>query len=304
MLARLRLESLEARDTPAAITTAAAGAGGLFPRVVGLNPDLSVRFTSSFQAGSPSLASTGTVRVATGDLNGDGTEDVVAVTGPGVPLVITEYDGTTGAVLRTFSGFDPRFTFGLNVAVGDVDGTGRPDIIVGTATGSSLVAVLDPITGQIKNVFTAIPGYSGGVTVAAGDVQGTGRADIIVGTATGLSIVGVFNGQTGNLVHAFLAFGTDPVGVNVGFANGDILTGAATGAAFVSTFTSTGHVRLSFLAAPPPPLGPGGVRVAGVGDLILANVGPSLITFNRLTGNQVAARFLFNPITDGPVFVG
>src|SRR5687767_11390901 len=183
---RPRLEPLEARDTPAAVETVAAGANGLFPRAVGLNPDLSVRFTS------PTAALPADVRVASGDVTGDGVEDVVAAFGPGGPPLVTVYDGRTGLVASAFFAIDPRFALGLNVASADMDGDGRAEVIVGTATGTSFVAVLDGLTGQVKRFFFAVPGFTGGVTVAAGDVDGDGFADIIVGTASAVSAVGVF----------------------------------------------------------------------------------------------------------------
>src|SRR5204862_7276222 len=140
----LRLDRLDDRDGPAALETAAAGASGLFPRVVGINPDLTVRFTSPVAPGYTD------VRVATGDVNGDGVEDAIATSGPGGLPWVTEYDGRTGAVMNAFFALPTVFTLGLNVAAGDVDGDGRAEVIVGTATGTSFVAVLDGMTGQVK----------------------------------------------------------------------------------------------------------------------------------------------------------
>ena len=261
-----------------------------------MNPDLSVRFTTPVPAGYAD------VRVATGDVTGDGVEDVVATFGPGGLPLVSVYDGVTGGLVAAFYAFDPSFTGGLSVAAGDVTGDGRADIVVGTASGASGVEVFDPAARAMTTAFLALPGYAGGVTVAAGDVDADGRADLIVGTASGVSGVGVFSGASGGLIRSFLAFGAAPVGVNVGYAGGDILAGAATGVPAVATYTPAGQLRLAFLAVPSDPLR-SGVRVAGGGDLIVAAVGPSLITFDRLTGAQVRARFLFFPVTV-PVFVG
>src|SRR5437763_73218 len=122
----------------------------------------------------------------------------VPAPGGGGTSLVTEYDGRTGALVNAFFAIDPRLTLGLNVASADVDGDGRAEVIVGTATGTSFVAVLDGITGQVKRSFFAFPpGYTGGVTVAAGDVDGDGKADIIVGAASAISAVAVFSGATG-----------------------------------------------------------------------------------------------------------
>ena len=279
--ARPQLEPLEARDTPAAPgDISATGALG--------------RFTAPAPPGYTD------VRVATGDVTGDGMEDVIATSGPGGLPLVTAYDGRTGAMVSTFFAFDPQITLGLNVASADVDADGRAEVIVGTATGASFVAVLDGLTGQVKGAFFALPGFAGGVTVAAGDVSADGRADVIVGTASLIPAVVVFSGANGGPLSAFLAFGSAPVGVNVGFANGEILTGTATGPPFVATYAPTGQLRLLFLASPSATVS--GVRVAGAGALILTDVSPFLITFDQLTGTQVRARsfsLLLTPVSVG-----
>ena len=222
------------------------------------------------------------VRVATGDLTGDGVEDVVAVSGPGGPPLVSVYDGATGQ-FAAFYAFDPGFTGGLNVAIGDVTGDGRADLIIGTTfPGDSIVEVIDPVAGGIASIFAAYPGFAGGITIAAGDLDGDGQAEIIVGTASVTSLVTVFSVRLGKPILSFYAFGPSyPVGVNVGYANGDILTGFADGPPVVRTFDANGQQRLLFFAAPPTT--PGGVRVAGEGNLILTAVGPTLLGFDRLS---------------------
>ena len=69
----------------------AAGTGaGVPPLLTILNP------TTGAQSFVPLLASYRGVRSATGDLTGDGVEDVVAVSGPGGPPLVSVYDGATG----------------------------------------------------------------------------------------------------------------------------------------------------------------------------------------------------------------
>src|SRR5438045_2187130 len=55
---------------------------------------------SSFMAYSPSFA--GGVRVAAGDVNGDGLMDVVTAPGPGGAPNVKVFDGKTGMLLQSF----------------------------------------------------------------------------------------------------------------------------------------------------------------------------------------------------------
>jgi hypothetical protein len=74
----------------------------------------------------PFPGTTGGVRTATADFNGDGTPDVVAGTGPGTTAEVKVLDGRTGTVLFDATPF-ADFTGGVFVAAGDVDGDGTPD---------------------------------------------------------------------------------------------------------------------------------------------------------------------------------
>ena len=120
------------------LSGAVAGPGGL---VYALNSDLTVRFVRS--GGYPGY--TGPVRVAVGDVNNDGTLDVVTATatGRGYVRVFSGVDGSELGSFRMFAGFGD----GLYVAVGDIDGDHYADILVGAASGSSQVAGYSGRTG-------------------------------------------------------------------------------------------------------------------------------------------------------------
>lgn len=275
----------------------AAGSGqGAFPAVIAYNPDGSAKFVA---ATFPVYAG---VRVATGDVNGDGVEDVIATSGPGGPPVVTVYDGRSGQAINAFFAIDNRLRTGLSVTAGDLDGDGRAEIIVGTASAASFVAVLDGMTGQVTKSFFAFPGYSGGVNLASGDVDGDGRADIIVGTATGISAVAVFSGKDGTQLRQFLAFGTAPLGANVGFAGGEILVGTASGPPVVAVYGSGGQLRTFFVAGSAAI--PGGARVSGNAGQIVVGVGPAVLTYDRPTATLLRARLAFDNLALGNVFVG
>ncbi len=285
------------------VQTIAVGTGpGAPAQVAVLNTDGTVRFKIAAYDGY-----SGGVRVATGDVNGDGVEDVITGTGPGAPPHVKVFDGATGAVIRSFLAFDPAYRGGLYVAAGDIDGDGRADIIVGTATGSSHVKIFDAVTGAEVRSFLAFDGFTGGVTVAAGDWTGRGRADVIVGTATGSSHIKVFDGTTGETTSSFLAFVPEyRGGVSIGAGTAGLFVGSAAGATHVKLF-SGGQERASFYAFDPEFAG--GVRVAANGPVLVAGAGPGagpqVKTFESLRSDSaVLDRLAFDPALPGGVFVG
>jgi hypothetical protein len=150
----------------------------------------------------------GGIRVATGDLTGDGVDDIV--TAPGWSTVGQVRVYTEGGVL--LSSFDPygsKFVGGVQVAIGDVTGDGLNDIITVPSTGPALVKVFQPVlvngvptynAAQPYREFLAFPSsFVGGAVVAAADMGSTpvangpfdtllpdGKAEIIVGSGPGM----------------------------------------------------------------------------------------------------------------------
>ena len=118
------------------------------------------------------------VFLAAGDLNGDGAAEVVAGGGPGGGPRVTAFDGRGLAasggptpVANFFAG-DPETRGGVRVAVKNLDGDSRADLVVGagTASGSRVTAYLGkavPTTGQPTEqfAFDALAGFNGGVFI-------------------------------------------------------------------------------------------------------------------------------------------
>jgi|GEM_PF-422376 len=148
----------------------------------------------------------GGVRVAAGDVNGDGRADIITASGPGVGQHVKAFSGNDGAEIRSFFAYNSTFAGGVNVATGDVDGDGRPEIITGTGsgTGGGHVKVFDGITlAEQSSFFAYNVAFTGGVRVASGDVNGDGIVDIIVGPESSSGHVKVFNGTTVALLASF-----------------------------------------------------------------------------------------------------
>src|SRR5205823_9696760 len=90
---------------------------------------------------------------------------------------VTVYQFVNGQaqMLQSYFAYDPRFTAGVYVATGDVNGDGRADVVVGAgAGGGPNVAVFNGPDGAILSSFFAFDAsFTGGVRVAAIDLTGT-----------------------------------------------------------------------------------------------------------------------------------
>jgi hypothetical protein len=103
----------------------------------------------------------GGVRVAAGDLNGDGRADVITAAGPGGGPHVKVFDGKTGTELLSFFAYDAAFSGGVNVAVGDVTGDGLNDIITGAGPGGGPhIKVFDGQTGAERKALFGFAGVS------------------------------------------------------------------------------------------------------------------------------------------------
>ncbi|MCH8049150.1 S8 family serine peptidase [Patescibacteria group bacterium] len=126
------------------------------------------------------------VRVAIGDIDGDGVEEIVTgANGGGGPHVrVFEQDGT---VISQFFAYDETFRGGVRVAVGDIDGDGVEEIVTapGAGQGTGSVRIFDGYGRNIGNFFPYRVGETRGVRIAVGDVDGDGIAEIVTALGPG-----------------------------------------------------------------------------------------------------------------------
>jgi hypothetical protein len=125
--------------------------------------------------------------IAVADVNGDGKPDLLVANECGnlpdcpngvVAVLLGNGDGTFQAAQTYSSGGYAA----ASIAVADVNGDGKPDLVVGNFDGT--VGVL---LGNGDGTFQAAQTYSSGgdlaLSIAVGDVNGDGKPDLIVGDA-------------------------------------------------------------------------------------------------------------------------
>ena len=162
----------------------------------------------------------GGVRVAVGDVLGDGDQEIVTVPGPGTTPLVKVFSGSDGAVIGEFPATPATYRGGLSVAVGDVSGTGHDEIITASDRGAPRVSIFSGADGGLVSSFMAYePDYHDGVNVAVGDLDQTGYDDIVTAPRSGPPKIKVFDGLSESLVTHFEAYDhttDDGVSVTVG----------------------------------------------------------------------------------------
>ena len=169
------------------------------------------------------------VNLALGDVSGDMIEETVVAAGDGGGPRVQFYN-LSKELLYEFYAFDSSWRRGADIAVGDVNGDGQNELIVGTISPSGpLVATyaidLASKTATKLNEFSVFGTHDGGIQLASGDLDGNGVDEIIAAAGKGGGPrVSIFN-NTGNVIKSFYAY-------DLSFKGGaDVSTGDVSGTA-------------------------------------------------------------------------
>lgn len=191
-----------------------------------------------------------------GDLNGNGSGEVIAATTGAGESRAYVFDGATEEVIHTLN------ISGSLSAVPDVNGDGLPEIAVGNAQGPNnlgFVRIYDGASGAILKTLNSTNGnfdFFGWSIAGVADTNGNGGGDIVVGD-WGADQAFLYDGTTGELLRSFQpprggagGFGRSVSGLQDanGDGRGDVLAGVAgTNKAYIydgATGSSLGSVSV------------------------------------------------------------
>jgi len=244
--------------------------------------------------------------VAIGDLEGDGLPD----------LVVTNWTSNTVSVLRNTSSGGGVVAFAVkvdfatgskpqSVAIGDLDGDGRPDLAVVNQTSNTVSVLRNTSSGDGVVAFAVKIDFATGSnpqSVAIGDVDGDGRPDLAVVNQSSNTVSVLRNTSSGGGVVAFaekvdFATGSNPQSVAIGDLDGDELSEIAVANSSSNTVSvlrnmSSGESNVMFAAKVdfatgwrPFSVAIGDLNRDGHSDLAVANANADTLSVLRNTSS-------------------
>lgn len=148
--------------------------------------------------------------IACGDIDGDGKTDIATGNFGSSNLSVLRNTSTIGTIA-----FAPKVDFALaplaqteQIAIGDLNGDGKPDIVVPDPYSGNLhvnVFRNTSVSGTVNfaaRVFYSTGSFSGPKNIAIGDVDGDGRADMEV-VCTGNNKISIFRNIAPPVVNSF-----------------------------------------------------------------------------------------------------
>jgi ribosomal protein L27 len=191
--------------------------------------------TADFSAKQDFTTGTSPYSVAIGDLDGDGKPDLAVVNTSTNTVSVFLNTSTNGSVSSGSFATTVNLTTGtspLSVAIGDLDGDGKPDLAVANSSGSPGSISLFHNTSTSGSIsFANKVDFSTGFgpqSVAIGDIDGDGKLDLVIANSNSNAVSVFRNTSTsGSIVSGSFAnkvdftTGSNPNSVVIGDLDGD-----------------------------------------------------------------------------------
>jgi hypothetical protein len=253
---------------------------------------------SSFLAYSENFK--GGINIASGDVDGDGINEIVVGAKSGGGAHVRVFD-TEGKLKSQFFAFAPNLRSGVNIAVGDVNKDGIDEIVTTLDSGNSSKIKIYNFKGNLINEFNAYDNMNIAVNVAVGDISGDGKAEIVSSTKAGSGPqIRIFD-MFGNLSGQFFAYDKNSragVEIAIGDIDGlrdrnkkEIITSPGPGLEpEIRIFNDKAQLKEKFLAYAPNfkegvSISVGDVNINGLADII-TGAGPGGAPHVRVYNNE------------------
>jgi len=146
------------------------------------------------------------INVASGDFNGDKQVEIAVTPQGGVSSEVRIYQ-LSGKLLTKFLAYESKFTGGVNLASGDIDGNGLDELVMSPVSQRRADIKIMNKNFKLRTSWLAYEAnYLGGANISVADLNGDGKAEIVTAPASGSSAqIKIFT-SSGKLINQFFAF--------------------------------------------------------------------------------------------------